>query len=178
MSDYSAYDHPVQHAIRATASDIFALDFSGLPWGTDGCGVPNYATALADLARAYATLGSPAMLQPGLRGSTAQVFEAMTAEPYLVAGRDRFDTAAMEMMPGRLVVKGGAEGVWAAATDSGLGFAVKVHDGAKRAAEFAMAELLAKVTGVNALAAHAGRTVANVAGHKVGDIRWSAEARL
>ena len=44
-----------------------------------------------------------------------------------------------------MLVKGGAEGVCAAALlERGLGFAVKIDDGAKRAAETAMAALLAR----------------------------------
>ena len=58
----------------------------------------------------------------------------MRAEPYLVAGRNRTDTAVMQAAP-NVVVKGGAEGLMCAAiTDRDLGVAVKVRDGTSRAA--------------------------------------------
>ena len=58
----------------------------------------------------------------------------MVAEPYLVAGRDRVDTALMEVAPG-VVVKVGAEGlVCAAVLGAGIGIAVKIADGSARAA--------------------------------------------
>jgi L-asparaginase II len=58
----------------------------------------------------------------------------MRAQPYLVAGRNRTDTALMREVPG-LVVKSGAEGLACAAVlETGLGVAVKVEDGSDRAA--------------------------------------------
>ena len=69
----------------------------------------------------------------------------MTAHPYFVGGIGRFDTLVTEGGVGKILVKGGAEGVCAAALlERGLGLAVKIDDGAKRAAETAMAALLAR----------------------------------
>jgi L-asparaginase II len=60
-----------------------------------------------------------------------------------VAGEGRFDTMAMRALAPDLFVKGGAEGVHCAALPRlGLGFALKVDDGAKRGTERALAEVL------------------------------------
>ena len=57
----------------------------------------------------------------------------MRAEPYMVAGRNRPDTALMQEVTD-VVAKGGAEGlICAAVLDRGLGVAVKIRDGASRA---------------------------------------------
>ena len=65
------------------------------------------------------------------------------ANPYLVAGRDRADTALMETVEG-LVTKGGAEGLACAALpERGLGVAVRADDGASRAAAPALIRSLA-----------------------------------
>jgi L-asparaginase II len=57
---------------------------------------------------------------------------AMRAEPYMVAGRNRPDTAVMQEASA-VIAKGGAEGLMCAAVlDRGLGVAVKVRDGASR----------------------------------------------
>ena len=61
----------------------------------------------------------------------------------MVAGTGRFCTALMEKVP-RAFVKTGAEGVYCAAVPhAGLGVALKCDDGASRAAEAAIAAVLA-----------------------------------
>lgn len=56
----------------------------------------------------------------------------------LVAGRGRFDTEILTRFPGDVSLKAGAEGVYCGGIRSrGIGFAVKIEDGAKRAAETA-----------------------------------------
>jgi len=67
----------------------------------------------------------------------------MVAEAYMVAGRNRVDTAVMQVAPG-LVVKGGAEGLMCAASpERGIGVAVKVRDGSPRASGPALIHALA-----------------------------------
>ena len=84
----------------------------------------------------------------------------MTAHPELVAGSGRPCTAIMTAVPD-IVVKGGAEGVYGAALPKlGLGLALKVEDGAGRAAPVA---LLALLEGLGVLTATAGAALAAVA---------------
>jgi L-asparaginase II len=67
----------------------------------------------------------------------------MNAEPFLVAGTGRFCTRINEALPGVAQVKTGAEGVFCGMLPGlGLGIALKMRDGAARAAEVAMATLL------------------------------------
>lgn len=164
---YTRWDHPVQVAVRRAAEPLLGLDIDPLPWGVDGCGAPNPALPLTALARAFSGLAR----QEG--PLERRVFDAMAAEPYLVAGYGRFDTDAMRVWPGQVIVKGGAEGVWAAGiAGTGLGLALKVEDGAKRAAEVAIAGLLSRLMGDGAaLAAWANPPVKNAEGHEVGAIR-------
>lgn len=100
--------------------------------GVDGCGVPVHGVPLAAAAILYARLGRPdrfGRLAPFVERATG----AMRAEPYMVAGRDRTDTAVMAEVPG-IVVKVGAEGLHCASVPAlGLGVAVKVADGGERA---------------------------------------------
>jgi L-asparaginase II len=55
----------------------------------------------------------------------------MQGNPYLVAGMGRFDTELMRDTD--LVVKGGAEGVFACGSHEGWGMALKITDGTSRA---------------------------------------------
>ncbi len=84
------------------------------------------------MATLFARLARPERLGD-LERHAARCTAAMRAEPYLVAGRNRTDTAVMT--EGRdLVVKSGAEGLACAALlGPGLGVAVKVADGGDRA---------------------------------------------
>ena len=73
----------------------------------------------------------------GARAAAAnRIVAAIAAHPFHVGGTGRFDTEAMAMLQGRAITKTGAEGVFcAAAPELGLGLAVKIDDGATRAAE-------------------------------------------
>jgi L-asparaginase II len=85
----------------------------------------------------------------------------------------------MRACAGAVIVKGGAEGVSAAALpEKGLGIAVKIDDGAKRAVEPVMAALLARFAGLErrgraALAPYLDRPITTTAGARVGTIRLS-----
>ena len=58
----------------------------------------------------------------------------MRTRPFLIGGTDRFDSVLIEETEGRVVAKIGAEGVHSVALpEQGIGFAVKVDDGAQRA---------------------------------------------
>jgi L-asparaginase II len=112
--------------------------------GVDGCGVPVHGMPLEAMARVYARLTVPAGWGP-LEPHVGRAVEAMTTEPYLVAGRNRVDTAVMKAAPG-LVVKGGAEGLMCAAwLAGGLGVAIKIRDGSPRATGPALIHALASV---------------------------------
>lgn len=140
--DYHHIDHPVQELVRACFEDLAGT--SGLGHGIDGCSAPNYATTVAGLARAVARFAGR---EAGVRGAAmTRLREAMMAEPYLVAGEGRACTQLMEATGRRAAVKTGAEGVFVAiCPQQELGIAVKITDGATRAAEAVIAALLAKV---------------------------------
>jgi len=66
----------------------------------------------------------------------------MRAEPYMVAGRNRPDTAVMQETDS-VIAKGGAEGLMCAAIlDRGWGVAVKIRDGGSRATGPALIRVL------------------------------------
>ena len=132
---YRQASHPLQaavlDAVRGAAGEPVTI-------GVDGCGVPVHALPLSSLARLFASLVTSGLMAGGDRSVAA-----MRAAPYLVAGRDRLCTAVMEAVPD-VVVKVGAEGlVCAGVIGRGVGVAVKVLDGAARAAEPALVRSLA-----------------------------------
>ena len=142
IDSYRQPDHPLQRAIRRTV--LLATGLDDVETGVDGCGVPVHAMALQSMATIYARLSTPERWD-GLQEPIRKVVNAMITEPYLVAGRNRVDTALMATAEG-LVVKGGAEGLLCAAVlQRSLGVAVKVRDGSSRAAAPALIRVLENV---------------------------------
>ena len=139
IQSYRQPDHPLQRAIEEAV--LRSSGHDRVRVGVDGCGVPVHALPLRSMATIYARLSAPSRWN-GFEDAIGTVVNAMTREPYMVAGRNRVDTALMETVPG-LVVKGGAEGLFCAAVvERGLGVAVKVRDGASRAAPPALIRVL------------------------------------
>ncbi|MFC8043498.1 asparaginase [Nocardia sp. NPDC057353] len=124
-SGYSDAAHPLQRAVAETIADVTGEPETDL--GIDGCGVPIVPVALANLARAFATLVTAAPATPERR-----VAEAIRAHPRVISGTNAPDLLLMSEVPG-LVCKIGADGVHAGALPDGRAFAYKVDDGAERA---------------------------------------------
>lgn len=173
---YIKPDHPVQRRVLSVLEEMCGLELSSAPRGIDGCGLPQIAIPLSALARAIARFGAPDALPPARAAACRRIAAAMIADPLMIAGTGRFCTRAMEIAAGKAVVKTGAEGMYMAAIPAtGLGIALKIEDGAARAAEVLMASLLARFGGLDdaqqaKLAALLHPQITNVAGLLVGEI--------
>ncbi len=140
---YIKHGHPVQRRLRDVMTDLCGVDAHAFPYGVDGCGIPTLATPLKSLARAMASMAEPSRLSNKHAEAATRIRAAMNAEPFMVAGSGRFCTRINGALPGVAQVKTGAEGVFCAMLPTlGLGVAIKMWDGAGRAAEVAMAALL------------------------------------
>ncbi|MEM9783446.1 MAG: asparaginase [Pseudomonadota bacterium] len=178
--DYLSIDHPVQRAVMAGLSEMTGADLG--PYAVDGCSAPNHAMSLAALATGFARLGTPAGLGATHRDAAGRLCRAMAAHPVLVAGRGRANTILLQATAGRAVMKSGAEGVYAAALPArGLGVAVKIDDGADRAAQAVIAAVLVALGAADAahpdIAALIDRTLQNRRGIAHGRLLATAETR-
>src|SRR5690606_32287568 len=82
-------------------------------------------------------------LSPARAAACRALSEAIAAEPYYLAGSERFDTRLIEVTEGKVIGKMGAEGVFALTLPGqGLGLALKVADGSERALYPAVTEVL------------------------------------
>lgn len=180
LAGYVDPDHPLQQRIRQDVVEIGGIAVGDDMIGIDGCGAPAFALPLRALALAFARLARPAALPPPRAAAAARMLAAMAAHPGMVAGSGRFDTGVIAAAGRGIVSKGGAEGVHAAAlSELGLGIAVKIDDGSKRAAEAAMAALLLAYARPDAAARHhlagyARQPLRNSAGVIVGELRQAA----
>jgi len=140
---YIKYDHPVQRRLRAVMTDLCGSNADDFAHGTDGCGIPTLATPLKSLARAMANMAEPSRLSNKHAEAATRIRAAISAEPFMMAGTGRFCTRINAALPGTVQIKTGAEGVFCGMLPTlGLGIALKMWDGAARAAEVAMATLL------------------------------------
>lgn len=141
---YVEIGHPIQRAIRAVMEDVTGATLVDDVCGTDGCSIPTFGVPLTALGHGFARMATGEGLSPARAAAAARILKACMAHPFMVAGSERFDTQIMAAFPGRVFVKIGAEGVFCGALpEVGLGFALKIEDGASRAAEVACAAIVA-----------------------------------
>lgn len=174
---YVKIGHDYQRLIADTMTSVTGAQHASDNAGIDGCSIPTYAIPLANLARGFARLATGQGLGHARKQAARRLFVACMAEPFYVAGSGRADTRMMQAAKGRVFVKVGAEGVYCGAVpELGLGFALKIDDGAGRAAEAAVAGLLARLLKDDAAlsATFAGMstvTMTNWNGIEVGQVR-------
>lgn len=142
---YINRDHPVQQAIEKLIGEMCDYDLTDTPCGIDGCSVPTWAIPLRNVALGFQRLGSGDDLSDERAAASRRIIAAVRAHPFMVAGTRRFCTDLMTAVP-RAFVKTGAEGVFCATiAHAGIGIALKCDDGADRAAEAALAAVMAKL---------------------------------
>jgi L-asparaginase II len=179
---YVGREHPVQQAVRAAMEEVLGTGLSEDRCGIDGCSIPTWATPLETLASGFARMATGKHLSAALADSARRVFDAATSHPLLVAGTGHFDTLAMEAFGGRLMQKGGAEGVQCGAIrDRGWGYALKCDDGHMDASRCMVAALLLAHAGPNAseravLEHFADLPIRNVRGTEVGHLSARPDA--
>jgi L-asparaginase II len=167
LDSYLAPSHPLQELNLRTIALFSGRKPSTIPVGTDGCSAPTFALPLAAMARAVGRFAR----EPG---SARQVRDAMMAHPGMVG---RPCVSLMSAAPGKILAKGGAEGVYVCGfPGKGVGLALKVEDGSARAwmpvlrAVFERLGLLGK-SALEALGRGADPVLRNHAGVPVGEVR-------
>jgi L-asparaginase II len=181
---YAGLEHPVQQRVLGIVEQMTGLELGQAPRGIDGCGVPVLGVPLGNLATAMARFGRADALPDHRAAAALRIRQAMVSHPFMVAGSGRFGTEALRVLGRSVCLKTGAEGVFMAALpDLGLGLALKIMDGAGRAAEVAVLRLLDRLGVLDAgqrhrLAGFATAPVTNRAGDTVGEIRIAADGPL
>ena len=170
---YERQEHAVQRDCLREVARWSRTEENRIGQAVDGCGVVVYALPLEAMARAYARLADDARRSLEI---PSRIVHAMQTRPFLVGGSDRFDSALIEATEGRVISKIGAEGVHSVAiVDDGIGFAVKVEDGAQRAQFPAVIRVLQHFGALPAdlpprLAEFMPRILRNTRGEVVGEV--------
>jgi L-asparaginase II len=130
LQSYLEVTHPLQRMIRSVVAQCAGMCPEDVHIGIDGCGAPNFAMPMLNIARSFANIARPDGLPSEIRAALACTRTAMQRDPWLVAGTGEFDTLLMAERPGEIVAKGGAEGLQCVALPRlGLGVAVKFESG-------------------------------------------------
>ncbi|MBD2212648.1 asparaginase [Calothrix sp. FACHB-156] len=128
LNNYLERKHPVQQLILSKVAELLRMPSEEFIGVHDDCGAPTYLMQLGQMGSLYALLASGKTLD------MERIVRAMTHHPTMVAGDGEFDTELMRLTPGELVSKAGAEGVQCIGRlGEGMGLAIKVMDGSKRA---------------------------------------------
>ncbi|MGH3102872.1 MAG: asparaginase [Gaiellaceae bacterium] len=123
---YRLAEHPCQQAMLAEVAELAGT--SEIRTAVDGCGVITFALPLERMAASFTRIDE-------------RIAAAMRSYPELIRGPTALDTNLMQALPG-WTAKGGAEGLFCAASPEGLGVALKVEDGAHRALQPAVGSFL------------------------------------
>jgi L-asparaginase II len=171
---YEEAQHPVQRTMKETIADLTGVAPDTLTVAIDGCSACVFGLPLRGMARAYASLAAAKPTGTPREQALHRIRSAMTSHPLAVGGAGRFSTELMEQTNGRLVAKGGAEGIECVGLPSrGLGIALKCEDGQARGlapAVIALLEQLEQLTAdeLERLASSRHPLLHNYAGVEVG----------
>ena len=174
VAGYEQAHHPVQRRMLEEMAEWSGVPADEIGIAVDGCGVSTFALPLEASARAFGRLAGAARRgEPG----PERVLRAMAKYPEYIAGTGRMCTDLSRTVHGRIVAKIGAEGVYCAAVPGAeLGIALKVEDGAWRAAEpalLAVLRALALITDdeLAELSRYAEPVIRNTRGERTGGLR-------
>lgn len=128
LNTYLHRNHPLQKLILNRFAGLLGMPSDEFIGAHDDCGAPTYFMQLRQMATLYAKLASGENLE------MERVIRAMTHHPEMVSGPQGFDTEVMRLTDGEILSKSGAEGIQCISrVGEGLGLALKVVDGSKRA---------------------------------------------
>ncbi len=143
---YINASHPVMREVTNAISHVTGVNLDESQACVDGCAIPAFSMPLVSIATGFARLGTGEGLSPALVSSVSRIRSAIVQNPAMLSGEGRADTRITEECQGEVFVKSGAEGVMAASIPAlGYGLAVKIDDGAQRAATAVMANLILQV---------------------------------
>ena len=128
IESYLKGDHPLQQEIIRIISELLAIPVANVHAERDDCGAPTLYMKLFEMAKLYSLLSSSE------NAELEQISRAITANPQMISDNNKFDTEVIKASHGQVISKGGAEGIQCICkVNEGIGLALKVEDGSRRA---------------------------------------------
>jgi len=172
IKNYQNKDHPIQKDLIKLIEDLSKYKIKNI--GVDGCTMPNPLIPLKKFAFAVAQLADYKKLNE-YSTIAKRIFDSCVKFPEITGGSKSINSILTKLSKGKIFVKNGAEGVFVAIIpEQKSALAVKIVDGAKRAAEVAIAGLLSelKIIKNEKIKKIKKRPVENSAGGIIGTIKW------
>jgi L-asparaginase len=146
IETYLKGDHPLQIEIFRIVSELLEIQSSEINAERDDCGAPTLYLKLLEMSKLYALLSSSD------NAELEQISRAMTTNPTLISDNNKFDTEIIKASHGQVIGKGGAEGIQCLCKiNEGIGLALKVEDGSKRAKHAVSLHLLKQLEWISDL---------------------------
>tara|TARA_B100001029_G_C14985129_1_gene408497 strand:+ start:45 stop:1010 length:966 start_codon:yes stop_codon:yes gene_type:complete len=128
IESYLKGNHPLQIEIFRIIAELLEIPETDIYAERDDCGAPTLFMKLLEIAKLYSLLSSSD------NAELEQISRAITTNPIMISDNNRFDTEIIKASHGQVISKGGAEGIQCLCkVNEGIGLALKVEDGSKRA---------------------------------------------
>ena len=146
LDSYLKRDHPLQKEIFRIISELLEIPLSEICAERDDCGAPTLYMKLLEMAKLYALLSS------SVNAELEQISRSITRDPIMISDNNKFDTEIIKASHGQVISKGGAEGIQCLCkVNEGIGLALKVEDGSKRAKHAVSLHLLKQLEWISDL---------------------------
>ena len=147
IKNYQNKDHPIQKDLINLVENLSKYKIKKI--GVDGCTLPNPLIPLKKFAFAMAQLADYKKLNEH-SAIAKRIFDSCVKFPEITGGNKSINSILTKLSKGKVFVKNGAEGVFVAIIpEKKSALAVKIIDGASRAAEVAIAGLLSELKIIN-----------------------------
>ena len=146
LESYLRGDHPLQIEIFRIVSELLEIPSSDINAERDDCGAPTLYLKLLEMSKLYSLLSSSE------NAELEQISRAITLNPTMISDNNKFDTEIIKASHGKVIGKGGAEGIQCLCkVNEGIGIALKVEDGSKRAKHAVSLHLLKQLEWISDL---------------------------
>jgi len=172
IENYQNKEHPIQKNLIQLIEDLSKYKINHI--GVDGCTLPNPLMPLKKFAFAVAQLADYKKLNE-YSAIAKRIFDSCVKFPEIAGGSQSINSILTKLSNEKIFFKNGAEGVFVAIIpEQKSALAVKIVDGASRAAEVAIAGLISELNIINSdqIEKIKKRPVENSAGEIIGTIKW------
>ncbi len=129
-NDYLNPNHPAQQLILSYVEDFYEYSKADMVTALDGCSAPIYSIPVYSQALGFRNLIHPAKFDEKRQKACKYLIDAISANPFMVAGTARYCTDMMEVCAPEIIGKTGAEGIFCLGIQSlKLGVCIKIDDG-------------------------------------------------
>ncbi len=172
IENYQKKDHPIQKDLIKLIEDLSQYKIKNI--GVDGCTLPNPLIPLKKFALAASQLADYDKSNEH-SAIAKRIFNSCTKFPEITGGTNSINCILTKLSKGKIFFKNGAEGIFVAIIpEQKSALAVKITDGAARAAEVAIAGLISELKIINEkeIEIFKKRPVTNSANQIVGCMKW------